>query len=362
MPRRFFLICLTLAATLVAQDAQTPLPATTLLGRLKANDLTLAEAGPLAESLPFRPTTVRLQAADALRAQYLTRAERFTKAVDTTQKSMAKALAAPKDKNGQASDGRVAELRAASLAITRRDDLSKGMIHDEIDPLVAELRGLLLPDLEQVLARAPAVADAVQALRASHQELQPWFDLYCASIADFDLNADAQRHLKKKPPPAAPMTGARLEASLGDWLFQSLPLAARDQHVLADNEAQRSSTDAEDFAGTYELNRRRYLLGLPLLRIDAKLGAAARDHSDDMLRLGFFSHTSPVAGKRTPGDRAARFGTSGGAENIAAGHDSGASAIDGWWYSPGHHKNLLGNHGRTGLGHSGNLWTQMFGG
>lgn len=362
MHRRFFLTCLTLAATLIAQDAPPPLPAAALLGRLKAKDLTLAEAGPLTESLPYRPTTVRLQATDALRAQYLTRAERFLKAVDTTQKAMAKALATPKDKSGQASDGRVAELRAAALAVTHREDLSKAMIHDEIDPRVAELRSLLLPDLEQVLAGAPAVDDAVQALRASHRELQPWFDLYCTGIADFNLNADAQRHLKKKPPPAAPMPAAQLEASLADWLFQSLPLSARDQQVLADNEAQRSSTDAEDFAGTYELNRRRYLLGLPLLRIDAKLGAAAHDHSDDMKRLGFFSHSSPVAGKRTPGDRAARFGTSGGAENIAAGHTTGASAIEGWWYSPGHHKNLLGNHGRTGLGHSDNLWTQMFGG
>ena len=102
--------------------------------------------------------------------------------------------------------------------------------------------------------------------------------------------------------------------------------------------------------------------GLATLRIDAKLGNAARDHSVDMRTQNFFSHDSPVDGKRTPWDRAARAGTSAGAENIAAGHDTGKSAIRGWWYSPGHHKNMLGNHARTGLGRSEGLWTQLFGG
>ena len=114
--------------------------------------------------------------------------------------------------------------------------------------------------------------------------------------------------------------------------------------------------------GTFELNRIRYALGLGLLAIDEKLGNAARDHASDMLRLGFFSHTSPVDGKHSFGERAARAGTSASAENIAAGQATGRGAIEGWWYSPGHHKNMLGGHNRTGLGRADNLWTQMFGG
>jgi uncharacterized protein YkwD len=92
------------------------------------------------------------------------------------------------------------------------------------------------------------------------------------------------------------------------------------------------------------------------------LTAVAEAYAVRLGRDRFFDHTSPVPGKRTPSDRAARFGTSGGAENIASGHDTGASAIRGWWYSPGHHRNMLGDHARTGLGRSGSLWTQMFGG
>jgi len=118
----------------------------------------------------------------------------------------------------------------------------------------------------------------------------------------------------------------------------------------------------DGFTGIAELNRIRMRLGLGVLAIDVKLCAAARDHSADMLALGFFAHESPVPGKRTPGERAARFGTSAGAENIAFGQASGSEAITAWWYSPGHHRNLLSGAARVGLGRAGHHWTQMFGG
>ena len=39
----------------------------------------------------------------------------------------------------------------------------------------------------------------------------------------------------------------------------------------------------------------------------------------------------------------------------------GAAANQMWWHSPGHHKNVLGNHTRVGLGRSGKYWTELFG-
>src|SRR5690606_23287980 len=105
-----------------------------------------------------------------------------------------------------------------------------------------------------------------------------------------------------------------------------------------------------EYRGTLELNEIRYLLGLNLLLLDEKLSEAGRDHSKDMHTLKFFSHTSPVSGKEQFGKRAANFGTSAHAENIAAGQQSGHGAIQAWWYSPGHHRNMLGEHRRTGLG------------
>lgn len=69
----------------------------------------------------------------------------------------------------------------------------------------------------------------------------------------------------------------------------------------------------------YETNRRRTGEGLNALKHLPGLEAAAVDHCQDMARLGFFSHQSPVAGRRTPVDRMKNHGIDTGfrAENIA---------------------------------------------
>lgn len=114
--------------------------------------------------------------------------------------------------------------------------------------------------------------------------------------------------------------------------------------------------------GIEDLNLMRLLVGLKAVRTDPKLCDAARGHSEDMQKLNFFAHQSPVPGKRSPSDRAARAGTSGGAENIYMGSTNPLSANKGWFYSPGHHKNMFNpGQGRVGLGNYGTRWTQMFG-
>jgi len=136
---------------------------------------------------------------------------------------------------------------------------------------------------------------------------------------------------------------------------------ARDKGVLADNQAIAGELLAEEYKGLFELNRIRILAGIGALKIDAKLCLAGRDHSKDMVEHDFFSHTSPLPGKRSPGDRARLAGTSGGGENIAAGQETGGGAIRAWWYSPGHHRNMMGGYDRVGLGQHEDHWTQMFG-
>ena len=102
------------------------------------------------------------------------------------------------------------------------------------------------------------------------------------------------------------------------------------------------------------------LVGLNALVLDPKLCAAARDHSKDMAEKGFFAHESPVPGKKTPWDRAKNFGTTASGENIFMGSNDPHAAITGWFYSPGHHKNMFRpNLVRMGLGCTGKHWTQM---
>jgi uncharacterized protein YkwD len=116
-------------------------------------------------------------------------------------------------------------------------------------------------------------------------------------------------------------------------------------------------------------NERRAEQGCTPLRLDQRLQAAARGHSRDMARHGYFSHTGRDGSG--PGQRlvAAGYRTDRGwAENIAAGYPSPAAVMAGWMGSPGHRANILNcGHRALGVGvargSEGRLyWTQDFGG
>jgi len=93
------------------------------------------------------------------------------------------------------------------------------------------------------------------------------------------------------------------------------------------------------------------------------LGVAAQGHADEMSRLGYFSHTSPTPGRRSPFDRMQLAGYAAGAsENIAL-VDGAQGAIEAWRRSSGHHRNMLAaGHTELGCGGNGRYWVQNFGG
>lgn len=252
------------------------------------------------------------------------------------------------------------EMRATSLALSRNPDLRKRTISEDIDPIIAKLEKLLLIGHEEVLAAKPDLAKRLDKLYELHELLSERVE-QCTDAAEL-LQGDpaGARWLRTRPLPVAP---ASLDTEVARLAREATPMRPRDREVLDANRTLAAKlTKAEEARGIRRLNEIRTLLGLPALRIDLKLCNAARDHSADMKRLGFFSHSSPVPGKRSPRQRSTLAGTSGGTENIAAGADSGAEVIRQWWYSPGHHRNMLGNHSRVGLGRAARLWTQVFGG
>lgn len=257
---------------------------------------------------------------------------------------------------GKAALAEVDKLRKQVNDLRRDGELTKERIHEEGDPARQKLRELLQVELEQVLERAPELGPARQSLVDDLYELEQDFGLW--------LRCGWAIPEKKRSKAFADPIGrwpAFEEAER--WIcLLATPMSESDRAVLLENRTLAAELpEPEEAAGVLDLNRLRLLLGLGALRIDVKLCGAARDHSNDMRTLGFFAHESPVEGKKTPWDRAARFGTSCGAENIAAGQTTGAGANEAWWYSPGHHKNMLGGHGRIGLGRSELFWTQMFG-
>ncbi len=250
------------------------------------------------------------------------------------------------------------EQRAIVWKLQGEAELSKEAIHDQADPAVLAIRVVLEVDAQAVrdhsVPCAKAYAEWEQELAAALE----WQGLQRRALAalpgsDFEPRID----------PKAREQLVRTEES---WLCTlALPMSAGDRRVLLDNRAMEAAPDLkldpEVGLGVLDLNRLRILLGTHALRIDPKLCVASQGHSEDMQRLGFFAHESPVEGKRTPGDRAAKAGTSGGAENIARGQRTAKGANQGWWYSPGHHKNMLAGHARIGLGRKDDFWTQMFG-
>ena len=111
-------------------------------------------------------------------------------------------------------------------------------------------------------------------------------------------------------------------------------------------------------------NRERVAMGLGPLHLEEKLSAASTGHSEDMRRLGFFAHQSPVKGKKSPADRARKAGFKHrwSGENIYVGSGSPDAAYSAWFGSDGHRfimfasgPNLLG------LGPVGRHWTLMTG-
>jgi uncharacterized protein YkwD len=113
------------------------------------------------------------------------------------------------------------------------------------------------------------------------------------------------------------------------------------------------------------VNAERAKRGLGRLRIDERLRRAARAHSADMARRGYFAHR----GNRGPSpvDRmlAAGFEDPAG-ENIAAGQETPAAVVRAWMQSIPHRKNILHKEFRSigvGLHISAGIpwWTQNFG-
>ena len=96
------------------------------------------------------------------------------------------------------------------------------------------------------------------------------------------------------------------------------------------------------------VNRQRARRGLRKLRLNARLSKAAHQHTVDMVRRNYFSHTSRSGGNivdrltRTGYMRGARSWTVG--ENLAWGSGTKSPPRDivaAWMNSPGHRSNIL---------------------
>lgn len=152
----------------------------------------------------------------------------------------------------------------------------------------------------------------------------------------------------------------------------SVPLEQvhQQRHQVADNNS--ASPYAQEVLRLTNESRAKY--GLAPLSLHPALEMAALSHSQEMLDLDYFSHTSPSAGRSDPSARVAAAGANPKflAENIfqASGYDMADAAklaVDTWLESPGHRKNIMSpsaTHIGIGLAEKNGSFTatQVFGG
>lgn len=258
---------------------------------------------------------------------------------------------------------RVDELRKTWLKASRSKDLSKAQVHNLCDKAHEELMEIFDVNQTAVWEASPKLEKRWDELMLELDDLLLVHDYLIGAreeLAKDKKKWGGKSYMKKTPPDP---TGYEDHAFF--MLDRAVRLATvmpeKDRKTILANERDFGDLDPEEVAGIIDLNRIRVRAGLSALRLDLKLCDAGRGHSQDMVEHDFFAHESPVPGKKSPGDRAAKAGTSGGAENIAFGQQTGLEAIQAWWYSPGHHRNMMGNHSRVGLGRFKTHWTQMFG-
>lgn len=274
-----------------------------------------------------------------------------------------RAAAVLKARLDRAAEAEIEEHRATIVKGARDRNLTKDWIKANSDPALARLEELLVVTSEQVWA----VDDDLftrwsEALDDVDAEAR-WFETFGRARAALEATGEkGKRQAARLRTPDAPALDANAAlAAIERRAWLATPMGEGDRRVLESNRALMGTLDPEELAGVAEHNRRRVLIGLGAQAIDVKLCAAGRGHSKDMDEHDFFSHTSPLKGKETFGQRASLAGTSANAENIAVGQRDGRGAILGWWYSPGHHRNMLGGQARIGLGRHGVHWTELFG-
>lgn len=260
------------------------------------------------------------------------------------------ALAKPAVKSRRARRSELEKLRETVLALSRDSALSKDRIVEEGDPAVERLTELLVVD-------AGPLIEGSEELTAQREHIRALGDLW----ERCDEAVASLRKIESGESPEPSSFDEVLERQERLATALAMPIDSRARKTLLANEESAWNIDAGEALGILDLNILRLLLGISALRIDVNLCAASRDHSNDMRVHEFFAHESPIEGKKTPSQRASRFRASASSENIARGYRDPAETNLQWFHSPGHHKNMLGNHGRVGLGRSESHWTQMFG-
>jgi uncharacterized protein YkwD len=174
------------------------------------------------------------------------------------------------------------------------------------------------------------------------------------------------------PPTPGPLPTATPDQPVpGSQALVPSPLPTAEPAPQAADRSRRQQPQVDEITALENqvaalTNAERAAAGCGELRMDEYLRTAARGHSADMARHGYFSHTG-LDGS-SPSDRARAAGYDGGVgENIAMGYRTPEDVVHGWMTSDGHRANILNcSYAAIGVGLAYDdrgrpYWTQKFG-
>jgi uncharacterized protein YkwD/uncharacterized membrane protein required for colicin V production len=162
-------------------------------------------------------------------------------------------------------------------------------------------------------------------------------------------------------------TLAKLSGQLGETVPLFVTKLAEDQSEALDlpNDLQLSVDPVAERQMFDLVNEERTAVGLNTLAWDDRLLPVARQHSEEMFRLKYFAHQSPVSGSPFDRLKAAGITYSRAGENLAYAQ-SVSVAHRGLMQSQGHRENILRPEftriaiGVVSAGPYGRMFTQMF--
>ncbi len=156
----------------------------------------------------------------------------------------------------------------------------------------------------------------------------------------------------------------------GDDLLLTIKLIEKFQNEISLLEKTNEDNKSTPWASTSQhafanhLNEFRSLFGLTPFALEERLSQASIGHTNDMIKLGFFAHESPIKEKKSPADRArlAEFQHQWTGENIYMGSPVHTDAYLAWFASDGHRFIMFANGPNLiGLGPVDRHWTLMTG-
>lgn len=111
--------------------------------------------------------------------------------------------------------------------------------------------------------------------------------------------------------------------------------------IVAWNERRPFDMEKTALIGMQGINAYRRALGISPVAHNEMLVRAAFGHSEEMTKLGYFSHRSPTEGRKTKEERAALEGYTEQLVECITGAGGGMRAIEFWKYDGGHHRDMI---------------------